>query len=41
VIELIDAGKITAESCREAILKYYNVEYQYSVFKQMLEALPE
>jgi glycosyltransferase involved in cell wall biosynthesis len=40
VVELIDAGKITAEGCRETILKYYNIDYQYSVFKRMLEGLP-
>lgn len=39
VLSLVDAGVITPEGCRENILKYYNVDYQYSVFKHMLEDL--
>lgn len=40
VLQGVDSGAITPESCRENILKYYNVEYQYSVFSRMLDELP-
>lgn len=39
IIELIDAGVINPTTCREAILKCYNTEYQEGVFVQMLNTL--
>lgn len=39
VIGQIDAGTISAETCREPILKYYTQDYQSAVFKQMLKDL--
>jgi len=39
IIELVDAGVINPATCREAILKYYNTEYQAGVFVQMLNSL--
>ncbi len=39
VIGLVDAGVINSTTCREAILKFYNTEYQTGVFVQMLNSL--
>lgn len=36
VINLVDNGIITRESCRAPILEYYNVNYQKKVFDQMI-----
>ena len=39
IIGLVDAGVINPTTCREAILKCYNTEYQTGVFVQMLNSL--
>ena len=39
IIGLIDTGVINPTTCREAILKCYNTEYQAGVFVQMLNSL--
>ena len=39
IIKLVDAGVINPNTCRKAILKYYNTEYQAGVFVQMLNSL--
>lgn len=39
IIRLVDAGLINPTTCREAILKSYNTEYQAGVFVQMLSSL--
>ena len=39
IIGLIDAGVINPTTCREAILKCYNTEYQAVIFAQMLNSL--
>ncbi|MEC8333401.1 MAG: glycosyltransferase, partial [Verrucomicrobiota bacterium] len=39
IIGLVDAGLINPTTCREAILKSYNTEYQAGVFVQMLSSL--
>jgi hypothetical protein len=39
VIRLLDVGKIDADKCREPIFKFYNDDYQQSVFKEMLGSI--